>query len=247
MAESFTTTQQQFASYIRDPENTALPKGIEQRRMAIYRDLFFNNFDSTLSTAFPVIKQLHSPDEWQTLVRDFMIQHRCQTPLFVEISKEFISYLKTEWQGDKERPFMPELAHYEWVELGLNIAEAEWSLSQIDQNVDLMTLAYSASPLAWLCIYEYPVQLITTDFQPTDKAEQPVCMMVYRDAQFQIKFTQLNAMSARLFELISNGMTPVDAVTELSEAIPHLSSQAIYNGATGLIRDWVNKGNLHII
>ncbi|KKM03976.1 hypothetical protein LCGC14_1768990, partial [marine sediment metagenome] len=59
MAESFTTTQQQFASYIRDPENTALPKGIEQRRMAIYRDLFFNNFDSTLSTAFPFIKQLH--------------------------------------------------------------------------------------------------------------------------------------------------------------------------------------------
>ena len=32
-----------FAAHIRDPENQAGPAGVEDRRMDIYRQLFFNN------------------------------------------------------------------------------------------------------------------------------------------------------------------------------------------------------------
>ena len=45
MANQFQQTQYQFAAYIRDPEHQAIPDQIESRRMAIYRDLFFNNIN----------------------------------------------------------------------------------------------------------------------------------------------------------------------------------------------------------
>jgi hypothetical protein len=39
----FQRKQYEFAAHIRDPEKNAAPPGIEDRRLAIYRDLFFNN------------------------------------------------------------------------------------------------------------------------------------------------------------------------------------------------------------
>ena len=45
MANQFQETQYQFAAYIRDPEHQPIPDQLESRRMAIYRDLFFNNIE----------------------------------------------------------------------------------------------------------------------------------------------------------------------------------------------------------
>ena len=40
---SFIDTQLEFANYIRDPENNPAPDNIEQRRMTIYQERFYNN------------------------------------------------------------------------------------------------------------------------------------------------------------------------------------------------------------
>ena len=50
--EALARLQTSFAAHIRDPKSTAAPDGIEDRRMAIYRDLFFNNIKSFLSSNF---------------------------------------------------------------------------------------------------------------------------------------------------------------------------------------------------
>ena len=44
----FQDKQYAFAAHIRDPDNTIEPEGIEDRRMAIYRTLFFNNLYNLL-------------------------------------------------------------------------------------------------------------------------------------------------------------------------------------------------------
>ena len=49
----------EFAAHIRDPENKPAPENIEDRRMGIYRDLFFNNIEGFLSGTFPVLKRLY--------------------------------------------------------------------------------------------------------------------------------------------------------------------------------------------
>ena len=58
----FQEKQYAFAAHIRDPEHVAAPEGVEDRRMAIYRELFFNNLKNLLSSTFPLLKKLHSDD-----------------------------------------------------------------------------------------------------------------------------------------------------------------------------------------
>ena len=77
MAESrdFRDIQYAFARHIRDPENNESPIDAEDRRMAIYRELFFNNLRNLISQTFPVLKKLYSKEKWEGFIRAFMIHH----------------------------------------------------------------------------------------------------------------------------------------------------------------------------
>ena len=104
----------QLTSYIRDPESVGLPEGFEARRLNIYRDLFYKNIEGFISSGFPVLRSLFEDDVWRDIVRDFMIQHRCHAPYFLEISQEFLLYLQNSRVRRAEDPaFMQKLAHYE--------------------------------------------------------------------------------------------------------------------------------------
>ncbi len=244
MANHFQQTQYQFAAYIRDPEHQAIPDQLESRRMAIYRDLFFNNINNTLSSAFPVIRQLMTQNDWLNLVRSFMKDHFCQSPRFVDVSKEFIDYLHQQHDVDKAMPFLHELAHYEWVELALSIAEDEWQSSEINEACDLLTLSYHDSPLAWLLSFDFPVHQISHDFQPTSASETPHFLLVYRNQADEVKFIELNGLSAHLFERITAGENVDSVINSVAEAMPQLDRQLITNGARDLITDWLAKGIL---
>ncbi len=51
----FIQQQYDFAAHIRNPEQNPAPAGIEDRRMGIYRELFYNNVEGFLSNGFPVL------------------------------------------------------------------------------------------------------------------------------------------------------------------------------------------------
>lgn len=244
MQNSFKQTQYQFAAHIRDPEHHSAPGDIEDRRMAIYRDLFYNNINGTLKNAFPVIRSLMSEADWEAMVRDFMIKHRSKTPLFVEIAREFIAYLENEREAESDPPFMQELAHYEWVELALTIAEPAFKTTPLAEDDDVLALHFVQSPLAWLLVYQYPVHQISAENQPEAAAETPVCLLVYRNQAEQIKFIELNPVSARLLELLAQAHTGQAAADELATAMQHPDPQVVTNGAIGMIHDWVERGIL---
>ena len=137
--EALARLQASFAAHIRDPQSRAAPDGIEDRRMGIYRNLFFNNIKSFMSSNFPVLKTLFSDAAWTRLCRDFYREYRCHTPLFPELPREFLRYLQDHRQArEDDPPFMLELAHYEWVELALSLDEAELDDSEADAHGDLL-------------------------------------------------------------------------------------------------------------
>ncbi|MGB5735805.1 MAG: putative DNA-binding domain-containing protein, partial [Thiohalocapsa sp.] len=163
----FFAVQTRFAGHIRDPKHQSPPAGIEDRRMAIYRELFFNNISTLLETSFPVLRKLLPDGHWRDMIRDFLVHHRCQTPLFLEISQEFLDYLASERQPNPaDPPFLLELAHYEWVELALSVSDDEVDASLIDANGDLMAGTPVISPVAWNLSYRFPVHRIGPNFQP---------------------------------------------------------------------------------
>ena len=95
-SQDFREIQYAFAKHIRDPENNPAPTDAEDRRLAIYRELFFNNLRNLISQTFPVLKKLHSKEKWATFIRQFMVRHQAQTPYFLEVPKEFVDFLQNE-------------------------------------------------------------------------------------------------------------------------------------------------------
>lgn len=199
----FQRLQTQLTAHLRDPEQAAAPGGIEERRLKIYRELFYNNIEGFLSTAFPVLHQITETSRWHSMVRDFYARHRNTDPLFRGLAAEFLSYLEEERGGvEGDAPFLSELAHYEWVELALSIAEDELSPKIADPNGDLLEAAPLVSPLAWTLAYDYPVHRIGPDYLPDAPGDAVTYLVVYRTRQDEVKFTEINAVTARLIELI---------------------------------------------
>jgi hypothetical protein len=103
--------------------------------MRIYRDLVYNNIAGFIAGAFPIVKTVLSEDHWHSMVRDFIAHHNSQSPYFLEISQEFLAYLTHERTAtEQDPPFLVELAHYEWVELALDVADEE--LPQLHETND---------------------------------------------------------------------------------------------------------------
>ena len=205
MAEQrdFQDKQYSFAAHIRDPNNTVAPVGVEDRRMAIYRDLFFNNLFNLLGTFFPVMRKIHSKERWRHFVREFMKVHRAKTPYFLEVPEEFLAFLQNEYSvQDDDYPFLTELAHYEYADLALRVSTDENDLTGVDPDGDLLTATPVKSNLAWSFAYHYPVHRISKDFLPKEPAEQPAYLAIYRRSDDKVRFLELNAVSAALLEAV---------------------------------------------
>jgi hypothetical protein len=224
MAESpdFREIQYAFARHIRDPENNPAPTDAEDRRMAIYRELFFNNLRNLISQTFPVLRKLYSKEKWESFIRQFMVRHESSTPYFLEIPQEFLEFLQEEYEPDDgDFPFLCELAHYEWVELALSVSEEENDMAGIDPDGDLLEGIPVKSKLAWLFAYQYPVHRISTDFIPKEPGEQATFLAVCRKSNEDMDFMELNPVTARLLEMIDANDTQSGRalLTRLAEEI----------------------------
>jgi len=77
---SLQQSQQAFINHIKDPDNHPKVNGIEDRRMKIYRELFFNNILGFINGGFPVLSSLYQEDDWKQLVRQ--ANRKYKPPLF---------------------------------------------------------------------------------------------------------------------------------------------------------------------
>ncbi len=207
---------QQFAlsRHLRDPHGQPAPTGIEARRMAIYRDLLFNNIEALLAGNFPVIRALLGADGWPALVRAFYREHRCHTPLFSEIAREFVDFLTARAECDP--PFLAELAHYEWVELALQIAEADVDVdvdvdvdgSVCDPRGDLLADVPVLSPLAWPFAYRWPVHRLGPGHTPAVAPDAPTLLLLRRerdsDGVDHVRFSELSPLAFRLLQRLDD-------------------------------------------
>ena len=246
-AADFTRRQYEFAAHIRDPERNPAPDDIEDRRMGVYRELFYNNVEDFLSNTFPVLRDILDDSAWHGMVREYFRDHHSHTPLFLEIPREFLNWLdneRTSQPGDL--PFLHELAHYEWVELALSISEEKPLLDEINPDGELLTGIPVLSPLAWHLAYQYPVHRIGPDFQPEQPGAQPTCLVVYRDTADEVGFLEINPVTKRLLELIDadDDATGEEILQNIAREMTHPEPAVVIQGGGDIMHGLRNKGIL---
>lgn len=237
----FKQLQYEFAAHIRDPENNQKPSGIEDRRMKIYTDLFFNNVEDFIANTYPVLKSLYTEEKWHLMVRDFFSRHISHTPLFSEMPREFLKYLETERDEAEDPVYINELAHYEWVELALMTSELDEEINyeQINTEGNLLGGQPVLSPLAWPLTYQFPVHKISPEFVVSDIPSQPTYLLIYRDHNDEIHFIELNPVSALLLQLISedNTFTAREMLEQIAAQLNHPDPDIVIQGGHEIIKD----------
>lgn len=233
---SFQQVQCTFAAHMRDPEGSPAPYDIEERRLEIYRNLLYNNIESFIASGFPVLRSLLNDADWHRIVRDFIRRHQAQTPYFLEISREFLSYLQEECELlPADLPFALELAHYEWVELALDVSPLRLPPAPAGE-VDIMAGHPLVSPLAWRLSYQYPVHQIG----PTQRAPapQPTYLVVYRNRADQVRFLEANAATFMLLQLLNDDsqMTSENALRQIARELGVSDVESIFSFGNQMVK-----------
>lgn len=205
MSTPLREVQLQMGRWLRDPHGNAPPANIEPRRLRVYQELVYNNIEGFIRGGFPVLHSLYPKDDWHALVAAFCREHRCHSPYFLEISQEFLRFLMETYEPQAaDPPFLAELAHYEWLELALDISEEEIPRQGVDPDGDLLLGVPVVSPLVMAAAYQYPVHRIGPGWQPEAPGEQPTCLLVYRNQADAVKFMEVNAATLTLLDVLQN-------------------------------------------
>jgi hypothetical protein len=237
--KDFRHVQRQFAAQIRTPGLDAPEEplnDIEPRRLKIYQDLFFNNIESFLTAGFPVLRSLYAEADWLLLVRQFMARHACSSPYFLQIGAEFLDFLENTHIGTPADPvFMKELAHYEWVELALDVAEEEVP-ADADASVSVLDACIDVSPLAWPLVYQYPVHKINAQFRPDAPSGEPTCLLVYRNRADAVQFVETNPITVHLLQMLeeASGLTAREVLRQIASELGYDTNEdfVAFGGAT---------------
>lgn len=235
-----------LAAAVRDPDS-ALPPGVAPTRVELYRELVYNNIEDFLRTAFPVLHTITPPWLWEHRARTFLREYRCRSPLFNEIAREFVDFLVYAYRPRAEDPvFLNELAHYEWVELALSIAEDPAPVAGLHAVGDLLHEAPVLSPLAWALDYRFAVQYIGPDYQPGAAEATRHHLLAYRGPDDAVHFMALNPLSAELLRLLdeNRGHSGAALLARIAADHPEIDPLQLTRGGLETLADWRQRGIL---
>ena len=194
--------QRDFAAYLRHPTQRPPPGGMAERPARLYADLLFNNISAALDSCLPISRNQVDNGQWREIQRSYFRDARPQTPLLWEIPGEFAEYLAENRDRYELPPWVPELAHFEWMELAVETHDVPYP-NDIDDG-DLLAMCPVANPTANLLAYCWPVQDLVQGAKPPIE-RRPSLLIIWRDLTETVRFEQVSPAAARIFELIEDG------------------------------------------
>jgi len=242
MRPAFQVVQRQFLAHLRNPKEQPLPTGFARKDAGIYADLLYNKFNDSLTTCFPVTQALLGETAWRRIVEDFIAEHRCRSPYYRQIPDEFVLYLQNERQTVDDPPFLAELAHFEWMELVLSIAEAEPFTAETLSDAQLMDAVLVFTPVMKLLHYAWPVQQISRTYQPSRPPTDTTHILGFRDTADQVQFIVLNRMTAGLVQLLQKQHTATEVLRELGRDLLPLELSNLEQFGAAVLADLHRQG-----
>lgn len=229
---TFKEIQNRFVEQLKAPEKFVDEPWlgeIEERRLAVYQRLLRNNIFRFIDGAFPVLKKLSAEKPWAETKERFFRTFSSQSPYFTGIAASFVEYLQSH---DELFIFAAELAHYEWAELA--VEQKPWPenyirLEEVLQGDSLIGL----NPTAIVSSYQYPVDEISTAFQPQEPLSEPRFLIVFRGSNSKVCFIRINAMTFLLLTELQNRQSIQfnSLLGLLPELLPQWPKEQLQQGA----------------
>jgi hypothetical protein len=127
------------------------------------------------------------------------------------------------------------------VELALAISDAP--VPPHDPGGDLMQGVPLLAPALMLLRYDWPVQRISPRYKPAAPLQDLVHLLVFRDPQDEIRFIEINRVSARLLGLLhAGGNSGAAALQAVADQLRHPDPSVILQHGAALLADLRQRG-----
>lgn len=231
----FQEYQAQFTAHIRNPQANKKPAGVADKRIAVYREIVFNNIFASVSACFPVCQQMFGVRAWRRLIRSFFAEHSSNTPFFREIPAQFLNYLKTQTVAEH----LKQLAHYEWAELHLSSMQV--ATLPLNAQCDLLNEHPVINPAHLLLAYDYPVHKLSKRHKKATPERTHILM--YRNDAFEVKFIVLNAITYHLLSMLQqHAISGEQALREIAQTLNHPQPETIVQFGQQILQDLLKQG-----
>lgn len=240
--ERLAALQKRFADHIRDPDTNPAPDGIEPRRLAIYRRLFFNNVSSLFEKNFTIVRRVVPDARWKEMIRAFLAEHRSTTPLFPEIGREFVRFLEADPSRHAEWPWLAELAHWQYLNTCARNDERDPTETSSDPGGDLVDGVPRLNPTLVLAAYRWPVHEIRADQLPETPEE--TVLAVWRTVDEKIGRLRINAVTGRVLELLKEDSerTGLVVLERIADELAHPQPTELIEHGRQLLDDLRTRG-----
>ncbi|KTD48166.1 hypothetical protein Lqui_2082 [Legionella quinlivanii] len=231
MSNSIKILQTTFTSSLRQSEQLA-----DTSRINLYHNLVFSSFNDLIKPCFPVLKSILSVSLWEELIRDFIQKHPVSTPLFYQIPGEFVRFLQESANLSRHPPFLADLAHYEWMELVIELAVEE----QIPViKVPPLRSVFRFSSTAAMRHYHYPVEQISQNYLPQQPEDS--FLIIWRDANDKVEFMKISAFVYHLLNHMTESKTSASSTLDLEN---HPQREELTPLCERLLNDLIDKNIL---
>ena len=240
----FQQYQLAFTARLRDPLGQPLLEGVDAERMAVYEEIVFNNIHASISACFPVARTVLGEQAWQVLTRAFMREYSAHDPLFRRIPQQFVAFLTNAGPELQQSmpPYLTDLCHYEWIELFVStMPSAMPDSANVMPASNLLEHRPAFTPTMQLLDYAYAVHKISLDYIPEHTESKQ--LLVYRNADNDVKFIALNAVTFRLLTLLQQEkIKSKQALILLAEELKHPQPEAVIQFGLEILEDLRTQG-----
>lgn len=192
-----------LTAHLRNPAQQPCPGFMDAQAVDLYRELLVGNFDAALRACFPLWIRCLGEARYLLWRDAFIAEHACRSPFFRQIPDEFMAYLSQNPQRlQQDLPYALELAHLEWLELALGVAQTDTLPEHSGSAVqDPWTTPLRLNAVHALVQYAYPVQQLI--LRPTFSAApvldpNPVSLYLYRNRVDAVQMLEPDALSLQI-------------------------------------------------
>ena len=153
-----------------EPDASSLWSGGLPKRLGVYRNNVHKNWTDTLDHDFPLTHKQFSQEEWDDLELRFFTKH---PPEHWELNTSLTPFVKF-LHGQKVKPFVKELADYEWNDLKIFIDR-----SSVRRGLGI------TNPTAVVRVYQHQIFNWVDAGAPSARPPQqkPEVLVFYRDSR----------------------------------------------------------------
>lgn len=135
---------------------------------------------------------------------------------------------------------MRELAHFDWLENAVAIAEVRLEDIPVRAQGDLLNDRLVINPVHRLVRYVWPVHAIGPTLRPREAPARPTQLLAFRDRAGSFGVLDLNDVAVRLFEALAAPAAPCAAAVlrALADSLGHPDPGVVARGGLQLLERW---------